>query len=106
MTAENVSHRLIRKMMAQVGQRPHHPVIAPSRVLARHPHDESLYLGRDGRPTGILAVRGAIKLLRHELAILGQDGIGLSDASHLPQRSASQALSNFGQSDPFRVGQP
>ena len=41
MTTKNVTHRLIRNRVPQVGQGTHDAVVAPARVFPGHPDDES-----------------------------------------------------------------
>jgi hypothetical protein len=105
MTVENVSHRLVGNVMAQVAQGSDDAVVTPARVFPRHAHDESFHFRRDGGTTWILPVLGAIELFGHQLSIPGQNGVGLGDASNLPEGSTSQTLADLGQRHSLRVGE-
>ena len=64
MAPEDIAHRLIADGIAQVLQRALDTVLTPGAVLSRHPVHQRFNLGVDSRPSRILAMRGAVELLR------------------------------------------
>ena len=105
MPAQNVADGLIGNRVTQVGHRADDAVVAPAGVFPRHPDDERFQFFIEPWPPWILAMLGAIKLLRDQLSTPGQDRVGLCDTSDFPQCLPSHALSDLGQGDAFRVGQ-
>jgi hypothetical protein len=95
-TAQNVANGLIGTKVTQVGQRADDAIVTPARVLTCHADDQSFQLCIDPRPPRILAVLGAIELLRDQLPVPSQDRVGFGDTSDFPQSLPSYSLSDFG----------
>ena len=106
MPAQHVSDRLVRDVVAEVRQRTGDPVVSPARVLARHLHNQSLYLGIDPRPTRVGAVLRAIELPRHQHAKPAENRLGLCHLDDFRQSFPPKLFPDFGQSGAFRVRQP
>jgi hypothetical protein len=95
-TAQNVANRLIGYGVTQIGQRTYNAVVTPAGVFPCHPDDQSFQLFVNLRSSGILAVLGAIELLRDQLPVPSQDRVGFGDTSDFPQSLPSYSLSDFG----------
>ena len=86
MALQNVTHRLVTDGQAQVSQGSDNTVVAPGAIFSRHAHHQSLqFLADRGAPWG-RALLGAIKLLRHEFAVPGENGVGCDDVGHFLER--------------------
>src|SRR6266567_496302 len=77
-TLQDVAHGLVTDGVPEVGQGADDPVVAPGAILWG------------------LALLGAIKLLRHELAVPAEDGVGFDDLRHFLQGMLPQFLANLG----------
>src|SRR5262249_12478247 len=106
MALENVAHRLGTDRHAQVGEGADNPVVAPRTILLGHADDQGLNLLVDRRAAGSLVLWGAIKLLGHELAVPGEDGIGLDNGCQCLEGLFAQLLTDLGQRPAFAVRQP
>jgi hypothetical protein len=73
---EDISYGLIADRIAQVGQSPHNPIIAPRAILSGHPNHESLEVVPNAGTSNRLTRLYTITLLRGKLAVPGQDGVG------------------------------
>ncbi|MCU1334621.1 MAG: Carbohydrate-selective porin OprB [Bryobacterales bacterium] len=88
---EYVFYRLIRQPMAQIRERTDDSVIAPARVLSRHPNDQGFYFRRNRRAAGILSIFGPIELLGDQLTIPGQNSVRLGNTSDFSKCFARDA---------------
>lgn len=92
----NIAHGLITDLIAQMGQSPGNPVIAPGAILLCHLHDQVFQLFLDAGATEGFPLRGTIKLLGHQLAMPAQDGVGLRNVRDFLQRLLPQLLAELG----------
>jgi len=104
MTLQDVPHSLIRDVIAEIGQRTHNPVVAPTGILPRHLDDQLLQFRFDRRPTRVAAEFGSIEFLRNQLPVPSQNGVRLGNAGDLCQRFAPEALPNVSKRGSFRIG--
>src|SRR6266705_1967272 len=81
MAFQDVAHRLVTDRIAQVGQGADNTVIAPGAVFLGH-----------GGASRTLALRRAIELLGHQLAMPAQNGVGLDDRGHFLQGLLAELL--------------
>ena len=92
--------------MAQVGERTHDAIIAPSPVFARHPDYQSLEFGTDPRTPGKSTMAGAVKLPGNQTPVPSQDGIRLGDLRDVFERFPSESFANLGERDSLWVRKP
>ena len=52
MAAQHIAYGLVRDIVAQVSQRPHNAIIAPTRIFLGNADDELLDFCIDSRPAG------------------------------------------------------
>src|SRR2546427_8753221 len=106
MAFQDVAHRLVTDRIAQVGQGADNTVIAPGAVFLGHAdHQGFEVLGNRGA-SRTLALRRAIELLGHQLAMPAQNGVGLDDRGHFLQGLLAELLANLGQSFALAITQP
>jgi hypothetical protein len=72
---QDIANRLIGNLVAQIGQRPRDPVIAPVPVLPGHTNDQLLDLSLDARPARASTRLRAIELAGDKLAIPAEDSV-------------------------------
>ncbi len=105
MPLKNIPHGLIADGISQVLQGARDAVIAPGAILLGHAHHQVLqllvYAGSSWRGP----VLRAIKLLRHELTMPGQNRVGLHDGGNLLQRLLAQLLADLCEGFALAVGQ-
>src|SRR5881397_2070802 len=106
MTLQDVAHGLVTDGVPEVGQGADDPVIAPGAILLGHANDQRLQLLVDHGATRSLTLFGAVKLLRHELAVPAEDRVRLDDSGHLRQCLFAQLLTNLGQGLALAISQP
>src|SRR4029077_14181392 len=82
MALEDVAHGLVTDRIAQVGQGPRDPIVAPRAMLLGHADNQGLQLwvnfGAAWRPP----LLGAVTLLRHKLAMPAENRVRLDDLCH------------------------
>src|SRR5712691_2322493 len=97
MAFENVAYGLVTNCIAQVGQSPHDPIIAPRAIFSGYPHHQVLdLLSHTGTASG-LGRLGNVTRRGCALAVPGQNGVGLGHCSDLLECFPTQLLTNFGQ---------
>jgi len=104
--SQNVSHRLIRQAVTQIGQRSDDAIISPASILTRHSHHQSFHVRFNGGAAWIVSVFGTIKLLGDEPSIPSQDGVRLGDAGDLSERFASYTPPDLGEGGALGITQP
>src|SRR5437879_4717535 len=102
---QDVAHRFIREVMAQVGPRAHDAVVTPARVLASEANHQLFQRGFYPGSARIGAASGTIELAGNQPPIPRQDGVRLGCAGHLLQSLASKSFSDLGQGTPLRIGE-
>src|SRR5690348_7824237 len=78
----------------------------PQPVFSRHPQHQFDDVAIHCRTPRIAAVFRTVELLSDEFPIPSQDGLRLSDASHLLESLTAEALADFSQRRTLGVGQP
>src|SRR5262245_45934138 len=106
MTFQDVAHRLGTKGVREVREGTNDPVIAPGAILLRHADDQGLQLRVDLWSPWGLAMLGAVKLLRHEFAVPGQDRIGPDDGGRYLEGLLTKLVANLREGLPFGIRQP
>ena len=96
MALEDVAHRLVTDGIAQVGQSPYNPVIAPRAVLPGHPYHKGFDLFVDAGATNRRARRRGVNLLVCQGAVPGEDGVRLRNRRDLLQGLPTELLPNLG----------
>src|SRR5260370_22013274 len=89
-----MGERLVGYLVAQIGQRPRNPVIAPVPVLAGHPNDQLLDLSLDPG-SAWASTRRAIELAGDKLPIPSQDGVGPGYGRDVGKKLAAQAMTDL-----------
>jgi hypothetical protein len=92
---QDIANRLIADMIAQIGQGPRNPVIAPIAVFPGHANDQLLDLSLDPRPATAATGPRAIEFVGDQLAVPGQDGVRSGDIRHLGENFAAQAMTDL-----------
>ena len=95
MALQDIADRLIAYTICQIGQRPGNPVITPVPVLLGQTNDQLLDLARDPRPAWAATSFRAIELVGDQLAIPGQNGVGLSHSCDLGESRAAEPMPDF-----------
>ena len=87
---QDVSDRLIRDFMSEVGQRPLNTVVAPSGIVLRHPQDKLYNVFGDGWTSLLcLSAMAVIPFISYQLAMPAQDGIGSDYRGYFQQGPSS-----------------
>jgi hypothetical protein len=97
MTFQDVTHRLGTEGTPKIGEGSNNPIVALGAMLLRHAHHQGLQLWVNGGTPCGLTLYGTVKLLGHELAVPGEDGVGFDDGGDFFQRSLPQLLTDLGQ---------
>ena len=105
MPLQNVPDRLIRYPITEIRHSARDPAITPTRVFPSHLQDQRLQFRLKSRSAGVGAVSGSIKLAGNQLAVPGENRIGLGHAGHLSQSLAPEPLTKLGQPGSLRIGQ-
>ena len=79
MALEDIADRLVTDRIAQVGQRTHDAVIPPRAILAGHPHHQVFDLLVNAGTPNRLVWLGGVTFLIDELAVPGEDRVGLGN---------------------------
>jgi hypothetical protein len=95
MALEDISYGLIADCIAQVGQSPHNPIIAPRAILSGHPNHESLEVVPNARTSNRLTRFYTISLLGGKFAVPGQDGVGPDNRRDLLEGLLAQLLTKL-----------
>jgi hypothetical protein len=74
---EHVRHRLIRHLLAEVGQGSHDSIVPPAGVLSGHPSDQGLGFAVDGRSARVGSALGSVELAGNQPAVPGQNRVWL-----------------------------
>ena len=106
MALQDVADSLNGHLAPQIGQRPHHPIIAPVRVFLGHANDQLLNASVDPGPARGSTYLRAIELAHHESSIPCQDGIRLSRIRDLAESLATEMMTNLAERGPLGVGEP
>ena len=83
--------------MAEIGQRPRNPVIAPAGILPGHADNELLDVVVDLRSANLSARLGPIELPGHELPVPAEDRIGFCGIRDVLKRFPTQPVTYLGQ---------
>jgi hypothetical protein len=92
---QDVAHRLVANMIAQVRQGTHNAIIAPRTILSGHPHHEVFDLFHNARAANRLRGLGTIALPIRACAVPGKDGVGLGNRRNLCQGLLTQLLADL-----------
>ena len=85
--AQNIADRLIRNLVAQIGQGANDAIIAPTGVILGQLHNEPFQHGIDGRATdGLGTSIGEIPLLGHQTPVPFKQGCRLDNRDDLGQQ--------------------
>jgi hypothetical protein len=103
MATQDVAHRQLVNAMAQVRQRPLDASIAPRWILHRHANDKLLDFIGDARSAPRWALMAAIELLRNELPIPAQEGLGRYQGGKFLQTLATERVGEGREAPAFRV---
>jgi hypothetical protein len=106
MTFEDIAHGLVTDRITQIGQRTHNAIVAPRAIVLGQPHHQGLQLRIDRGAPWCLPFPGAVKFLRDELPVPGEDGVGLDDAGHLLQGLFPELHAECGQGFALTAAQP
>ena len=87
MPTENVSHRLIREPVTQVGHGTHDPVIAPPGIFLRHLHDQTFDFFLHPRTTCSPAKSRSVKFVGHEFSLPAENRIRVAVAARCSRAS-------------------
>jgi hypothetical protein len=90
MVLEDVTHRLVTDRIAQMRQRISDTILAPGATLLGHANDQGFERLVDLGASWDLALSGAIKLLRHQLPLPGEDRVGRDDSGYLRRGEGMQ----------------
>src|SRR5215831_4148775 len=101
---ENITHRLIADVVAQLGESAGTAVITPGTILLGHLDDQVFEFLADTGSSHGLSLLGAIEFLRHQLAMPGENRIGFDDGSDFRQRLLAKFLADLGQGLALGVG--
>ena len=82
MTLQDVADRLVAHRIPHILQRADYAVISPGAILFGELEDQLLDGWIDSGPSGIVAVRGPVKLSRDEFPVPGQQGLGFDHRHH------------------------
>jgi hypothetical protein len=96
MALEDISYGLIADRIAQVGQSPHNPIIAPRAILSGHPHHESFEVVANAGTSNRLTRLCTVTLLGGKLAVPSQDGVGPDNRHDLLEGLLAQLLAKLG----------
>ena len=72
---QDIANCLVADLIAEIGQCPYNPIIAPIPVLLGHADDQLLDLSADPRPARTSTGLRAIEFAGHLFAVPGQDGV-------------------------------
>jgi hypothetical protein len=97
MTLEAIPHGLVTDGIAQVGQSPYNPVIAPRAVLPGHPYHKGFDLFVDAGATNRRARRRGVNLLVCQGAVPGEDGVRLGKSGDLCKGLSTQLRAQLGE---------
>jgi hypothetical protein len=101
---EDIADRLVADAIAQVGHGTRHVVIALPPVLLSHKEHQGLQLRVDFGAVRKFPVLGTIKLLGHERAVPGENGLGLRNRGDLFQSLFAELLPHLGEGLALCVG--
>src|SRR5713101_7080394 len=97
MALEDIADRLVADGVPEIGQGAHDAVIAPRAILLCQAHHQGFQLVVDRGAARSLALLGAVKLLRHALAVPAENRVRLDDLGDFRQGLLPQLLTNLGQ---------
>src|SRR5438309_1708945 len=80
---EDIAHRLITDVVAQMGQGTCNAIIAPAAILSGHAHYQVLELFVDAGSSRGLTLVGDVELLSHERTVPAKDRVRFDDMRHL-----------------------
>jgi hypothetical protein len=104
MAFENIADRLVADAIAEVGHSTGNAIIAPRAILSGHAHDQILDLLTDAGTSNRRARQGVNRLV-HELAMPGEDGVGLRNRGYLCQSLLPEFVPQLGESCALGVGE-
>ena len=93
---QDVPHRLVADVIAQIAQGTYNAVIPPRAILAGHAYHEVFQLLVDAGTSDRLTLRRTAIVLVHELAVPGEDGVRLRNRRDLLQGLPTELLPNLG----------
>jgi hypothetical protein len=93
---QDVPHRLVTDVIAQVGQGALNAVIPPRAILAGHPHHQVFDLLVDTRTANRRARLGGVNLLVGKGTVPGEDCIGLRNGGDFCQGLSPKLLTKLG----------
>jgi hypothetical protein len=85
---------------------PHDPVVTPTRILSRHPHNQFAQLIPDRRPSWISTISRPVKLLRDQSPVPSQNRVRFHHTGDLFQRFSAEPFSDFCQCTSLWIAQP
>jgi len=106
MTFQNVSDRLIRDLMAEVGESADDAIVTPALVLLGDAEDEGFEFVAEARTARVGTMLRAVELASDQPAIPGEDGFRFRNTGHLRQTLPPQPLANLGERKALGVRKP
>jgi hypothetical protein len=104
MTAENIAHRDLVDVVAQVCQGALDTAIPPGGMLCGHADDELLAFIRDAGPTQFVACVAAVKLFCNQALIPSHKRIGDSEGGERFEACAAQGMGKGSETVSFSIG--
>jgi hypothetical protein len=95
---QNVPDRLVRELVAEIGESASDAIVTPACVFFSHADNESLQIGCNAGPSRVGATLRAVELAGDQTAIPSEDGFGLRNTGYLRQALPPEALADFGES--------
>jgi len=106
MPLQNVPDRLVRELMAEIGESAGDAIVTPAFVLLGHADDESLDIGCNAWTSRVGAMLRAVELAGDQTAIPREDGFGLRNRGYFRQTLPPEPLADFGESRALGVRKP
>jgi len=103
MTTQNSADRLIRNLVAQIGERPDNPVIAPRAIFLGHADNQCLDFSVDPRAARSSRPARSVEFARNEPSMPSPDGVRSGDSRYLAESFAGQSMANLTESRPLSV---
>jgi hypothetical protein len=102
---QDIANGLITDRIAEMGQGADYTIVPPGPILSGQAHHQGFQLRIDRRAPWRPAFLRAVELLGDELAMPGQNGVGLDKGDYFRQRPFSKLLADLGQGPALAIGQ-
>ena len=103
---QNISDRLMRELMAEVGESAGNAIVTPAFVLPSHAEDQCFEFRGDARTSWVGAMLRAVELAGDQTAIPGQDRIWFRNTGDFRQTVPPDPLADCGEGAALRVRKP